>query len=82
MANEFNRPVYALNAFPVAEESRFKGGGVTIDDKNIILSTMKQSCDRGYVFRLFNGSEYDKQCTLYVGETKIALSFSVTKSKR
>ncbi len=61
LADAFNRPPYACNVFPVAEERAAKDFSLQIDDTDITLVTMKKRAEADtYLLRLHNNSEQQK----------------------
>lgn len=77
LSREFDTPMYALNAFPIAGKSAFTGGELTTEgDDAVSLNAFKQAVNGGYIFRLYNGSAENKRCTLKVKDSEIALQFT------
>lgn len=76
-ATEFNQSAYALNVFPVPQDSAAAAVPISISDESVILTTAKKE-DGGerMLFRIFNGAHTEKVCTLKVGESEIGLSLA------
>lgn len=76
LAQEYSQKVYALNVFPIENNTISADFKIIIDNKDIVLAAMKKSETReGYVLRLVNNSETAAVAALELNKCKIALTF-------
>ncbi|MCQ2431633.1 MAG: alpha-mannosidase [Clostridia bacterium] len=83
LADEFNRPPYAYNVFPVENDAVIPAFSLSVDDENITLVTMKKQYgkENTYVIRLLSNSAEEKTAALTVGGTSLPLNFGKYEAK-
>lgn len=71
LALEYNVPAYACNVFPLGEKLNLVPFTMSVDDKNIVLVTLKKRDGKnGFIIRLLNNWSESKNTTLtYAGDT-------------
>ncbi len=75
-ANEFCQKPYACNVFPIETDVKPLNFDLKIEDKNIVLITMKKKYqDNSFILRFLNNSPERKKCNLVLNHKKITLNF-------
>lgn len=72
-AEVYNMPIYALSFFPSGNGEKC-GFEFETDNKNILLSSMKQT-DKGLLFRLFNTKGSEEKANVTLGEKIFEINF-------
>jgi alpha-mannosidase len=76
LAWEFNMPAYACNVFPVESDVQAKEFVLQIEDRDIVLITMKKAEEQeGYILRLLNNYSQPCETEVEVCGARIRLQF-------
>ena len=82
LATQFCQKPYACNVFPIERDEKMADFNLDIEDKNIVLVTMKKRYGKdSFVLRLLNNSPASKTTTLTLNGAEITLSFGKYEAK-
>ena len=82
LATEFCQKPYACNVFPIERDEQMNDFNLTIEDKNIVLITMKKRYGKdSFVLRLLNNSPENKSATLTLNGASVNLNFGKYEAK-
>lgn len=82
LATEFCQKPYACNVFPIERDEKMSDFNLDIEDKNIVLVTMKKRYGKdSFILRLLNNSLDSKTTTLTVNGASVTLNFGKYEAK-
>lgn len=82
LATEFCQKPYACNVFPIERDEKMSGFELCIEDKNIVLITMKKRYGKdSLILRLLNNSPENKAIALTLNGAELTLNFGKYEAK-